>query len=98
MLDQDDRRDLQQLHKKWNRSQHADREVAGAEFDGKAGEKNAGGQRPHGFARQAIVEDMLERPLGVECAYGAGVLRGFKRSNVVEACRCMMLEHLLWLV
>ena len=64
-LDQDHRRQLEELHGKGHRRQQADGEIAGAEFHQKASQKHSGSERAHGFAGERVVEDQPECPLGV---------------------------------
>ena len=63
-LDQQNRRNLQQLRQEWDRRQHADGEIAGAERDRKTDEEDSGSQRPHRLVGERIIEDEAGGPLG----------------------------------
>ena len=62
-LDQNDRRQLQELHGERHRCQHADRDIAGAQAHRVTDQEHAGCERAHGLAGQRVVEHQPEGPV-----------------------------------
>ena len=92
-FNQRNRGQLQELHRKWHRSQQADRGIAGTEFYRVTGKEHAGCERRHGFARERVVEHQSERPVGairpMRCRrIAVGHFRDFAAHGSSRQLRC----------
>ena len=60
---QHDGRELQELHRRWHRGEHADAQVAGTERDRETGQEHAGRQRAHRLTGDGVIQQKAEGPL-----------------------------------